>query len=225
MNRLVQGSKPTTALTGNAFFSNDTPRDRATLRREMRVRRRQLPKAAQTAAAKKLQSQILLKGRLWRARRVAVYLASDGEIDLGPLIRILWRMGKKVFLPKIRDTHLRFAPYHPTSKMAPAYFNIPVPTTRRVLPSARLLDIVLMPLVAFDHKGNRLGMGGGYYDRTFAYSHHRRFWRRPRLIGVAHQLQDAGLLDVRPWDVPLAAIATDRAVIWVSGHERASWRK
>ncbi len=222
MNRLVQGSKPATALTGNTFFTSDAPRDRAALRREMRVRRRCLPQTAQRLAAKNLKSGVMLRGRLWRARRVACYLAADGEIDLGPLIGLLWRMGKRVYLPKIRNAKLRFAAYGPTSKMTPGYFGIPVPATQRALPSARLLDIVLMPLVAFDDRGNRLGMGGGFYDRTFAYSRYRRHWRRPRLIGVAHQLQNVVDLDVRCWDVPLAAVATDQTVLWVTGRDHTA---
>ena len=73
------------------------------------------------------------------------------------------------------------------------------------------LDLILLPLVGFDLKGNRLGMGGGYYDRTLSYLRHRRFWIKPRLVGVAHECQKVDSLIARPWDIPLDAVVTETA--------------
>jgi 5-formyltetrahydrofolate cyclo-ligase len=68
---------------------------------------------------------------------------------------------------------------------------------------------VLAPLVAFDRSGNRLGMGGGYYDRSFAYLRHRVHWRRPRLIGYAYGFQEVQALERAHWDVPLSGVVTE----------------
>ena len=76
------------------------------------------------------------------------------------------------------------------------------------------LDIILMPLVAFDSKGNRLGMGGGYYDRTLSFTQHQTGFhspsekRAPKLVGIAHDIQEVDALPIAPWDVPLDAIVT-----------------
>jgi len=75
------------------------------------------------------------------------------------------------------------------------------------------LDIALVPLVAFDDYGRRLGMGGGYYDRTFAYLRHREHWRRPKLIGVAFEFQRVAELPAQPWDVPLDGIITEKGLL------------
>ncbi|MGD8594123.1 MAG: 5-formyltetrahydrofolate cyclo-ligase, partial [Gammaproteobacteria bacterium] len=77
----------------------------------------------------------------------------------------------------------------------------------------RRLNLVLTPLVAFDARGNRLGMGGGYYDRTFAYLRHQHRWRRPRLAGIAYDFQQVDRLERSSWDVPLSTIATPRKYI------------
>src|SRR5690606_40461575 len=73
------------------------------------------------------------------------------------------------------------------------------------VPARRSPDL---PLVAFDARGNRLGMGGGFYDRTFARAPRARTLR-PRLVGLAHHFQQVASLPAEPWDIPLDAIATD----------------
>jgi 5-formyltetrahydrofolate cyclo-ligase len=78
---------------------------------------------------------------------------------------------------------------------------------QRIQPLA--LDLVLTPLVGFDHKGNRLGMGGGYYDRSFAFLLRRQNWKKPRLVGLAYDFQQLDKLPAKNWDVPLTAVATD----------------
>jgi 5-formyltetrahydrofolate cyclo-ligase len=74
------------------------------------------------------------------------------------------------------------------------------------------LDLMLVPLVGFDGACNRIGMGGGFYDRTLAYLRRRRHWRRPRLIGIAHECQRVDRIDPRPWDIPLDAVVTEQGV-------------
>jgi len=145
-----------------------------------------------------------------RATRIACYLANDGEADLAPLVERLWAIGRDVFLPVLHGPRLWFLPYDAGTELALNRYRIPEPDRpprERVAPFA--LDWAMMPLVAFDAAGHRLGMGGGYYDRTFAYRRGRA-WRKPLLVGVAYELQRVPALTPEPWDVALDAIVTER---------------
>lgn len=125
-------------------------------------------------------------------------------------------MGKRVYLPVLvphGENRLWFARYTPDTHLVPNRFGIPEPARaphRRIAPLA--LDAVFTPLVAFDPTGHRLGMGGGFYDRSFAYLLRHRRWLRPRLIGLAYDFQCVDRLPAEPWDVPLHAIVTDRSL-------------
>ncbi len=90
-------------------------------------------------------------------------------------------------------------------------FGIAEPGDRGRILTAEL-DVVLVPLVGFDDAGNRLGMGGGFYDRHFSFLRSRTHFRRPRLIGVAYEMQRLPKLPTDPWDVPLWAVVTDRGI-------------
>ena len=90
---------------------------------------------------------------------------------------------------------------------------IPEPLVeRRELVRVRDLDLILMPLVGFDLQGNRLGMGGGFYDRSLAFLRYRLYWKRPRLLGLAYDFQQVDILTADPWDIPMQAVVTDQAV-------------
>jgi 5-formyltetrahydrofolate cyclo-ligase len=124
---------------------------------------------------------------------------------------------KQLYLPVLRGPRLWFMPFGSQTRLVSNRFGILEPDTpagARCAPQA--LDIVLAPLVAFDDRGRRLGMGGGYYDRTFAYLLNRQHWRRPRLIGIAYDLQRVPALVARKWDVPLDGIATESGVRFFS---------
>lgn len=178
------------------------------LRRQLRARRRALSPYQQRLAAAKLSRQIARLPGYVRLRSVALYWATDGEIDLQPLLQRLRRDGKKVYLPVLqpRRTALWFRPWRPFSTLQANRFGIPEPRSgRRLSPWA--LDWVLLPLVGFDELGGRLGMGGGFYDRTFAAR--ARWPRQPRLIGVAHQCQQVERIPLESWDIPLTAVVTD----------------
>ncbi|MBT8134053.1 MAG: 5-formyltetrahydrofolate cyclo-ligase, partial [Gammaproteobacteria bacterium] len=124
----------------------------------------------------------LVKQKSYRnSRHIACYLANDGEIDPYLLIEHAWLAKKDIYLPvlsPIKDS-LYFAPYDINSEFTLNRFNIAEPVCH---PSdwikASQLDLILLPLVAFDLAGNRVGMGGGFYDRTLAYLQHRQHWRK-----------------------------------------------
>lgn len=192
------------------------PDARNRLRRDLRAERNRLTPAQQTRAAAALAVQ-LAATRLFRvARRVALYLPNDGEIDPTPLMARVWSMNKTCYLPilsRLKHDRLWFAPYEPDTALAPNRFGIPEPVVSpRTWLRAPELDLILMPLVAFDAAGNRLGMGGGFYDRSLAFLRHRSRWHKPHLVGLAHDFQRVERLATFAWDVPLQAVATDCTV-------------
>lgn len=191
-------------------------RSKNEVRRDMRARRNALSSAEQQLAARQLAQQ-LAGTRLFRvSRRIACYLPDDGEIDPGIAVERLRAMKKQVYLPvlsRLAHEQLWFAPAAPDGSFAPNRFGIPEPRVpaRRLL-RAQQLDLVLLPLVAFDARGNRLGRGAGFYDRSLAFRRHRRFLAKPHVLGLAHDLQRVDALPTDAWDVPLDGIVTDRAV-------------
>ncbi|WP_052262730.1 5-formyltetrahydrofolate cyclo-ligase [Pseudoalteromonas luteoviolacea] len=143
--------------------------------------------------------------------RIGVYLPNDGELRTNLLIQSLWDNKTDVFLPVIHPfsgTTLLFQKYEKNSTMSQNRYAILEPKLNcsEICPLEQL-DYLLMPLVAFDGQGNRLGMGGGYYDRTLA-NYYNQGWSKPQLIGLAHDCQKVSQLPVEAWDVPLPAILT-----------------
>ncbi len=142
-------------------------------------------------------------------------MAADGEPDVLDLIRQLPR-GRRWYLPVLRG-HARgrlwFVRYRPGQPLKPNRFGILEPRQRgRAIQPISGLHLVLLPLVGFDADCNRLGMGSGYYDRSLACLGLRRYWRRPRLVGIAHECQRVERLVVQPWDVPLDGVVTEAGV-------------
>lgn len=189
---------------------------RQQLRQQLRQQRRSLDER-ECSELSSTAIKSLVNHRLFRAaKHIACYLPNDGELDLTPLMAQAWAMGKTVYLPvlsSIHRNHLHFLPYEPGDALAPNRFGIPEPIIRsRRITDIKRLDLVFAPLIAFDDNGNRLGMGGGFYDRSFAFLRRRRFWRKPRLIGVAYDFQKTAGLAGNPWDVPLDGVATESGV-------------
>ncbi len=189
---------------------------RAQMRKAMRTRRRSLSDADRMEASRAIALRLAATHLFQRSRRVAFYYPSDGEVDTFPLLRRAWSMGKRCYLPKlyrIKKRRLWFAAVQEGSKLTANRFGIPEPqlSARRMV-DARALDLIIMPLVAFDEAGNRIGMGGGFYDQTLAFLHHRHAWHRPRLVGVAYEFQKSASLRPYGWDVPLQAVVTEERV-------------
>jgi len=183
------------------------------LRRALRARRGQTSRAERRAASAALTQRLSNLPAFQRAGCIAAYWPADGEIDPLPALRWAYAAGKACYLPVLcpqRDGHLHFAPWWPGAPLRRNRFGIAEPIApRRHWLAPRMLDLVLLPLVAFDGAGNRLGMGGGYYDRSFAFRR-RAAVRRPGLIGVGFDWQRVDRLPRRAWDVPLDAVLTER---------------
>lgn len=180
------------------------------LRKQMRERRRGLSASEQASHARAVAKAVA--ARLDDRDTVGVYLVRDGELDLTPLIESCWQRGVAVAVPVIDGPQLRFAAYRPNEPMDRNRFGIAEP----IEPAWRTPTLVLAPLVAFDATGQRLGMGGGYYDRYFgAHPDLRR-------IGVAHECQRVAAVPAADDDVPLPAVVTERG--WQSSAPLADTR-
>lgn len=196
-------------------MSQDSPPTKSQLRRHMRQRRHALSPQDLRQAALALSGQIARLRPFHRARHIGVYWPMHGEISPLPLLQHPLAVHKHFYLPILVGRFarsLRFAPFNPRTPMRNNRFRIPEPKVpRHSQCSVRELDLLILPLVAFDAEGYRLGMGGGFYDRSLAHLPHRRHWRRPRLIGVGHAFQEVPVLPREPWDIPLAMVCTDKA--------------
>ncbi len=190
--------------------------DLSALRQQLRAQRNALDEVEQSQLSQRA-VQRLVRHRIFRAaQHIACYLPNDGELDIAPLIDQAWAMGKTVYLPvlsSIRHNHLHFLPYKPDDELVRNRFGIPEPVNRsRRVVDVKRLDLVLMPLVGFDSIGNRLGMGGGFYDRSFAFLRRRQCWFKPGLLGVAYDIQEVKTLKNNAWDVPLNGVVTETGV-------------
>lgn len=146
-------------------------------------------------------------------KNIAVYLAQDGELDLKYLIEKLWENKANIYLPVIDcvTQQLQFAHYSSATIMKKNQYKIDEPADIRSFIAPEKLDIVLMPLVAFDKNGTRLGMGKGFYDKAFEFC--RASQHKPKLIGVAYSCQYCDKLPVEIWDVPLDGILTEKELL------------
>lgn len=196
-------------------MSVNPPLSRAQLRTRLRKQRRNISPSQQAQAAQSLFRQLAQHPLFLHAQHIALYSASDGEIDTQLLMREAWRRGKHVYLPVLArwpKTTMVFQRVRPVNQQwEKNRFGILQP--RWCVADQRAvwaLDAVFLPLVGFDRHGERLGMGGGFYDRCFAELYQRDHIITPQRIGLAHECQCIEQLPVAPWDVPLHAVVTDQ---------------
>ena len=206
-----------TAHAGGAAPSSDRTR----LRADMRAKRRALP-AHERASASRQFARILRRANLLRpGRRIAVYVAHDSEADPSAIVRVARRNRCELYLPAIADYRRRRMEFHRyaiDTHLRPNRYGIAEPersAASRI--AARHLDLVLVPLVAVDARGTRLGTGAGFYDRCLQHLRAGRRWRRPKLIGLCYELQRVAQLDARAWDVPLDALLTEKHLYLLKG--------
>lgn len=191
---------------------SENPPSKTQLRSELRQRRQRLTATEQRAAARAVAHRIGGLPQWSTARRIALYRAADGEIDTDPLVELARADNKLLFLPVVRaDDNLAFAAWLAGEHLSPNRYGIPEPpAAARRCPAAEL-DILFLPLVGWDRRGGRLGMGAGFYDRTLSGI------QRPLLIGLAHACQEVGEIPMDEWDIGLDFIATDNALYRCQG--------
>ncbi len=196
----------------HAQTATDPQQMRRQIRRQIRHARNALTEAQQATAAQQLVQQFLGLPELPQSQHIAIYLHNDGEIATTPLIQALWQLGKSLYLPVLHPVvpgYLLFQRYEIDTPLLLNQYQIlePALACHQTVPLAEL-DLILTPLVAFDKTGQRIGMGGGYYDRTFGNNPSAQ----QRMIGLAHNCQLIESIPTEAWDVPLPKVITPQAV-------------
>ncbi|EKO3394294.1 TPA: 5-formyltetrahydrofolate cyclo-ligase [Vibrio fluvialis] len=185
------------------------------LRKLVRQQRNQLSSDIQYQASQDLICRFAALPEMQTCHHIALYLSTDGELDTQPLIEWLWSQGKAVYLPVLHPFsagHLLFLHYQSSTPMTYNKFGILEPRLDQTLVKpVKELDLICTPLVAFDSHGHRLGMGGGYYDRTLAHWFKTGEGAQP--MGLAHDCQHVEQLPTEAWDIPLPKIVTP-SQIW-----------
>jgi 5-formyltetrahydrofolate cyclo-ligase len=189
------------------------PDTRDTLRSSLREKRQELSTEQQMAASLALLNMLGNQDFFRVAQRIAFYQVADGEIDPRMLLDLALSEGKSCFLPVIQQDNpefVSFAPYDANTELAPNKWGIAEPPASEVI-SPTNFDVVFVPLVAFSKDCFRMGMGQGFYDRTFSF---KIFNRRssPMLVGLAHECQLIDSFPVESWDVRLDAVATEKKI-------------
>lgn len=195
-------------------MTQTVPLTRPQLRRLLRDARRALTPAEQRRAAHGLYRQLAQHPLFRKARHIALYLPNDSEIDPRLLLREAQRRGKATYLPVLNAwprTKMVFQRVVDGEKLRPNRFRILEPHVS-IARQRQIwaLDLILLPLVGFDEVGGRLGMGGGFYDRSLAYKSRRKAWKKPVLLGLAHECQKVERLTQASWDVPLQGTVSDK---------------
>jgi 5-formyltetrahydrofolate cyclo-ligase len=180
-----------------------TDKDLSSIRFAMRLQRRSLTPAQRRIASLSVSRRLIRLGLMHKGLRIAVYNAIDGEIDLSPLIHHAQRSGCAVYAPHILDMRARKMEFQLSARRV-GFFS----AGRRTI-HPRRLDVILIPLVAFDSQGHRLGFGAGFYDRKLSFMRRNRK-SKPILIGVGYEFQCVAQLKPQPWDVSLHWVATER---------------
>ncbi len=191
---------------------------RVDLRKTMRSRRQKLTKLQQQQASESFKQRLIKHDKVNKAKRIALYLTNDSELDVISFIHWCWQQNKEVFIPVLHpfcSGHLLFLRYQQDTVLIKNKYGILEPklNVNQVCPINQL-DILFTPLVAFDNTGARLGMGGGFYDRTLArwYKEQKSILKvtttKPYPIGIAHDCQQVAAIPTEIWDIPLPEIIT-----------------
>ena len=181
-----------------------TDRWKQALRRTYQTVRKTLSQSYQQEASHQICARILTFETYRKANHIALYHAIHGEIVLDDLYQSALSQGKNCYFPALNNQTLAFLPTTNTTHFSNNCFGIAEPVVDRALAiSPDQLDLIFIPLVAFDRYGTRLGMGKGYYDKTLDCH------QKPLLIGVAYEFQRRSYIAAKPWDVPLDMVFTE----------------
>ncbi len=208
---------------GTRFFRRpadvDALAQRRALRQQLAARRTALSPAERIHAAQGLRRTLEQLPEYLTDTPVAGYWACRGELPLNLLIAPLAARGQQFALPVTTvDKHLLFAPWQAGDPVQPNQFGIPEPVTPTTWLTPAEVELVLVPLLGFDRRGHRLGYGGGYYDRSFAFLNAGARPREPLLVGIAYAFQELPQIDAQPWDVALDFVATEQELIDCSAY-------
>ena len=183
-------------------------------RQNLRNRRKNLSSQERAIASLKISKNLLQSNLLSTSTAISIYLHNDGEVDSECIVKNCSVKKTSFYVPIINNDDsklLLFSKYGHQMRFKKNKYGIREPENPSLM-DAHFLDIVIMPLVGFDRTGNRIGMGGGFYDRTFQFLSGRKKIK-PLLIGLAYSIQEVANIPNRPWDIPLNFIATENEII------------
>lgn len=188
------------------------PISKQSLRQQILHKRKRLTNADQERKSKNIVNTIINTAIFRNAGRIATYYAIAGEANPKALQTCTHKHFYLPILAKDKTLALHFAPVDETTQFKNNLFSIPEPICDpNKYISAESLDLVIMPLLGFDLKGNRLGMGGGYYDRCFSFK--KNHLLKPILLGFAYDFQEVDEIITEPWDIGFDYIATETRLI------------
>lgn len=185
---------------------------RTKLRQAMRQKRRGLLSAQHSCASQTLAAIVKELPAFKNSKNIAAYMAFNFEIDPMGIMEAAWEQGKTVYLPRLhrqKNYYLEFQLYKPDDPLIANHFGIPEPIANPAnIITPDQLDLILMPLLAFDEQGMRLGYGAAYYDNTFAFT--REHPAKPYLMGIGFDFQKVEKLEPGEWDILMHGVATDK---------------
>jgi len=184
------------------------------IRQQILQTRKHLSQDFQSFAALKVMDQMLTLVEYQNAQNIALYLAIKGELNTLPILKKSWELNKKCYLPRINidNKMLSFILYERHNALIKNEYGLFEPLRNdknRIEMTA--IDLVITPLVAFDIAGNRLGMGGGFYDRNFSFKKNNKK-HKPYLFGVAYEFQKIQSITTNPWDITLDCVITEEQI-------------
>ena len=185
------------------------------LRERLREERRRLAAAERIAAANGVAGSLEQLPEFLVDQRVAGYWAVGGELPLHAVLAALTARGQRYHLPVLQPgRHLAFAPWRSGVELRTNRYGIPEPACAPAdLAAPQSLELVLVPLIAFDRRGHRVGTGGGFYDRSFAFLKDAARPAQPVLVGIGYSFQETERLDAQAWDIQMDFVATERELI------------
>lgn len=179
------------------------------LRQSIRIQRRSISSSDREKFARQLLSQVQKLANFKNGQKIGLYLPNDGEINTKYIQNFLKNRGFSIYLPILFGKNLKFAKVGKNFRKN--RFGIDEPVSTQIL-NANRLNILFMPLVGFDQFKNRIGMGGGFYDRTLGFKKRQQNYKNPKLYGLAFDCQEVAKLNAEPWDVPLDAVVTPTTI-------------
>jgi len=186
------------------------------IRKTICHQRKQLSKAQLDAYANKIGRRVITNALYLRSKKIAIYLSCQGEVATSEIIKNAWKLKKEIYLPVLfacKQHPLLFAKFTPDTRLHANKFKMLEPKiSPQYLLKPKQLDLVITPLVAFDIQCQRIGMGGGYYDRSFSFLTNRLHRSRPYLLGLAYEFQKTEIIASNVWDVDLDFVISDKAL-------------
>lgn len=182
------------------------------IRKNMLSMRKELSRSIFTHSSQAINTAILELDVYKNARKIALYMAVNNEVCLNQVWKHAQQNQKKCYFPKVCEENMHFLPGFNLDQFTTNKWGILEPD-KSIQDAIDIneLDIIILPLVAFDCKGNRIGMGKGFYDKALKNA------IKPALIGAAYDFQKFTKINAETWDIKLDIIATENAIYYSHG--------